>query len=80
MTPVINSNSAAAVGQSTSISSERRGIEHFAEIFVFGLLDQPRRSLEIEIECPAAAAAFEQVTGIAPIGPGVPWCVETQGA
>jgi hypothetical protein len=59
---------------------DERGIEHFAETFVFGLLDQPRRSLEIEVECPEVAATFESITGVAPLGPGLPWCVEAQSA
>lgn len=53
-----------------------RGSEWFAETFVFGLLDQPRRQLKIEAGCEDLVEWFGAVTGAGPLGPGLPWCVE----
>ena len=53
-----------------------RGIERFAETFVFALLDQPRRQLKIGLECPDLLNAFRTGTGAEPLGPGLPPCAD----
>lgn len=51
-----------------------RGVERFAETFVFALLDQPRRQLKVGIECSELLSAFSTATGAGPLGPGLPPC------
>lgn len=53
---------------------EDRGVERFAETFVFALLDQPRRVLEVSLECTILLEAFGTATGAEPLGPGLPSC------
>lgn len=54
---------------------EDRGVERLAEVFVHGLLDQPRRPVKIPMECAEMAEAFEAAAGVEPLGPGLPWCM-----
>ena len=54
---------------------EDRGVERFAETFVFALLDQPRRQLKVDVECSDLVSAFSIATGAGPVGPGLPPCV-----
>ena len=51
-----------------------RGVERFAEAFVFALLDQPRRQLKVSLECSDLLSAFSTATGAEPLGPGLPPC------
>ena len=51
-----------------------RGVERFAETFVFALLDQPRRQLKVGLECSDLLSAFSTATGAEPLGPGLPPC------
>ena len=51
-----------------------RGVERFAETFVFALLDQPARELKIRLECSTLLDAFTTATGAQPLGPGLPSC------
>ena len=51
-----------------------RGVERFAETFVFALLDQPARQLKVSLECSALIDAFRTATGAEPQGPGLPSC------
>ena len=51
-----------------------RGVERFAETFVFALLDQPRRQLKVSLECSDLLSAFSTATGAEPLGPGLPPC------
>jgi hypothetical protein len=53
---------------------EDRGVERFAETFVFALLDQPRRLLKVGLECSDLLHAFRTATGAEPLGPGLPPC------
>ena len=53
---------------------EDRGVERLAETFVFALLDQPRRVLEVRLDCPVLISAFRTATGADPLGPGLPAC------
>jgi hypothetical protein len=53
---------------------EDRGVERFAETFVYALLDQPRRQLKVDLECDELIGAFHTATSTAPLGPGVPYC------
>ena len=53
---------------------EDRGVERFAETFVFALLDQPRRVLKVDLDCRSLLGAFRTATGADPLGPGVPTC------
>jgi hypothetical protein len=53
---------------------EDRGVERFAETFVFALLDQPRRQLKVSLECSDLLGAFNTATGTQPLGPGLPPC------
>lgn len=52
-----------------------RGAEHFAETMVFGLLDQTKREVKIDVGCPELAARFSAITGKDVPGPHVPWCL-----
>lgn len=52
-----------------------RGVERFAETFVFALLDQPRRQLKVSLGCTDLLDAFGAATGVEPLGPGLPPCV-----
>ena len=51
-----------------------RGVERFAETFVFALLDQPARHVKVSLECTAMVDAFRTATGAEPQGPGLPVC------
>jgi hypothetical protein len=51
-----------------------RGVERFAETFVYALLDQPRRQLKVDLACDDLIGAFQTATGSQPLGPGVPHC------
>jgi hypothetical protein len=51
-----------------------RGVERFAETFVFALLDQSARQLKVSIECSDLLSAFGTATGVDPLGPGLPPC------
>lgn len=51
-----------------------RGIERFAESFVFALLDQPLRQVLVDLDCTTLLAAFSTATGAKPVGPGLPYC------
>ncbi len=51
-----------------------RGVERFAETFVFALLDQPARQLKVGLECAELLTAFVTATGAQPLGPGLPTC------
>jgi len=51
-----------------------RGIERFAEMFVFALLDQPRRQLLVGLDCADVLSALRTATGAEPLGPGLPYC------
>lgn len=51
-----------------------RGVERFAETFVYALLDQPRRALKVDLECTELVTAFRAATEAEPLGPGVPYC------
>jgi hypothetical protein len=51
-----------------------RGVERFAETFVFALLDQPARRLKVDLECGDLLSAFAAATGAQPLGPGQPPC------
>jgi hypothetical protein len=51
-----------------------RGIERFAEMFVFALLDQPRRQLLVGLDCFDVLSALRTATGAEPLGPGLPYC------
>jgi len=53
---------------------EDRGVERFAETFVFALLDQPRRQLKVGLDCADLLSAFSTATGVTPLGPGLPSC------
>lgn len=53
-----------------------RGAERFAETFVFALLDQPRRVLEVSLDCSVLLDAFRTATGAEPLGPGLPPCAD----
>ena len=52
-----------------------RGVERFAETFVFALLDQSARQLKVSIGCSDLLSAFGTATGVEPLGPGLPPCV-----
>ncbi len=54
---------------------EDRGVERFAEAFVYALLDQPRRQVKVALGCEDLVGAFEAATGAVPQGPGLPYCV-----
>ena len=51
-----------------------RGVESFAETFVFALLDQSARQLKVSIDCADLLSAFSGATGALPLGPGLPPC------
>lgn len=51
-----------------------RGVERFAETFVFALLDQPARQLKVSVSCSDLLSAFGTATGVEPLGPGLPYC------
>lgn len=51
-----------------------RGVERFAETFVFALLDQPRRQLKVSLECIDLVSTFRTATGGDVLGPGLPQC------
>lgn len=51
-----------------------RGVERFAETFVFALLDQPLRQLKVDLECTDLLSAFGTATRAEPLGPGLPPC------
>lgn len=58
---------------------EDRGVERLAEMFVFALLDQPRRQLKVSLECSDLLSAFSAATGAQPLGPGLPPCAADAG-
>ena len=51
-----------------------RGAERFAETFVFALLDQPLRTLKVDLGCTVMLDAFHNATGALPQSPGLPRC------
>ena len=51
-----------------------RGVERFAETFVFALLDQSARQFKVNIDCDDVLSAFSGATGALPLGPGLPPC------
>jgi hypothetical protein len=51
-----------------------RGVEVFAETFVYALLDQPLRQLKVGLECTDLLGAFGAATDAEPLGPGLPPC------
>lgn len=54
---------------------EERGAERFAETIVWGLYDQPRRPVLIDVACSTLATRFEAITGHHPLGTVEGHCV-----
>jgi hypothetical protein len=55
-----------------------RGVERFAETFVFALLDQPVRQLKVGSDCETLVETFATATGSTPLGPGLPLCSQNR--
>jgi hypothetical protein len=58
-----------------------RGGERFAETIVWGLYDQLRRPVKIDVSCRELNADFQHITGQAPLGPvreGCMWATSKQ--
>lgn len=72
----INAMFGTTAWRSATVDWNERGVERFAETFVFGLLDQYRRQLKIDAGCHDLVEWFGAVTGVRPLGPGLPWCVD----
>lgn len=53
---------------------DKRGVERFAETIVWGLYDQPRRHVLIDVPCRELHADFQAITGVSAPGPLEPVC------